>query len=52
MLDTKQAIPAMNKVVVDGVNMKKKSVKARGKSQGGIISIAMPIDASNVKLDK
>ncbi|MFA7315177.1 MAG: 50S ribosomal protein L24 [Candidatus Paceibacterota bacterium] len=44
-----KAIPTMNQVVVDGVNMKKKSVKARGKSQGGIISIAMPIDASNVK---
>ncbi len=48
-----KAIPTLNKVVVDGVNMKKKAIKARGKTaQGGIISIAMPIDVSNVKLDK
>lgn len=48
-----KAIPTLNKVVVDGVNMKKKAMKARGKAtQGGIISIAMPIDVSNVKLDK
>ena len=48
-----KAIPTLNKVVVDGVNMKKKAVKARGKAtQGGIVSVAMPVDVSNVKLDK
>ncbi len=48
-----KSFPTIGKVIVDGVNMKKKAVKARGKkTQGGIVSIAMPIDASNVKKNK
>lgn len=39
-----------NRVVVEGVNVAKKHVKARGKEPGGIIEIERPIDASNVML--
>lgn len=44
-----KAIPSENKVVIEGVNMRKKAHKARNsgdKSQ--ILDIAMPIHASNV----
>ena len=46
-----KAIPAENKVVVEGVNMRKKSRKAvkRGE-QSQILEMAMPINVSNVKL--
>jgi large subunit ribosomal protein L24 len=44
-----KAIPSENKVVVEGVNMKKKSMKSRKKNeQGQVVAIAMPINASNV----
>jgi large subunit ribosomal protein L24 len=44
-----KAIPSENKVVVEGVNMKKKSMKARRKNeQGQVVAIAMPINVSNV----
>lgn len=48
-----KAIPAENKVVVEGVNMRKKSRKAtkRGE-QGQILELAMPIHVSNVALQK
>ncbi len=48
-----KAIPAENKVVVEGVNVRKKSRKAtkRGE-QGQILEIAMPIHVSNVALQK
>ncbi len=40
-----------NRVVLEGLNMMKKAVKApRAGEKGGIASIAMPIHASNVKL--
>lgn len=46
-----RAIPTENKVVVEGVNMRKKSHKARGKGdQSQILEMAMPIHVSNVKL--
>ncbi len=45
-----RSIPTMNMVVVEGINMKKRSKKATKKSgQGQIIEMAMPINASNVK---
>lgn len=45
-----KSFPKENKVVVEGVNMRKKSHKARTKGdQSQILEIAMPIDASNVK---
>jgi large subunit ribosomal protein L24 len=48
-----KAIPSENKVVVEGVNMKKKSRKARSKNeQSQILELAMPIHVSNVALHK
>ncbi len=48
-----KAIPTENKVVVEGVNMRKKARKAvkRGE-QSQILEIAMPIHVSNVALQK
>lgn len=44
-----KALPKVNKVVVEGVNMKKKSMKARRKNESGqVVAIAMPINVSNV----
>ncbi len=45
-----RAIPRDNKVIVDGMNIAKKHIKARGKEKGQIVEIAMPIDVSNVAL--
>jgi large subunit ribosomal protein L24 len=45
-----KSIPSENKVVVEGVNMRKKSHKAQKRGdQSQILEIAMPIHASNVK---
>ena len=42
-----------NKVIVEGVNIKKKHQKASQGQEGGIIEIAAAIDASNIAiLDK
>lgn len=44
-----KVIPSENKVVVEGVNIRKKTRKARKQGEvGQIIDIAMPIHASNV----
>ena len=44
-----RAIPANNKVIVEGVNIAKRHQKSTSVTmQGGIIDKAMPIDASNV----
>lgn len=44
-----RAIPASNRVVVDGINVQKKHKKARSaQDTSGIIDQAGPIDASNV----
>ncbi|MFA6608476.1 MAG: 50S ribosomal protein L24 [Candidatus Paceibacterota bacterium] len=46
-----KTIRETNKVVLEGLNMMKKHTKAPNAGEkGGIVSIAMPIDASNVKL--
>lgn len=46
-----RAIPTENKVVLEGLNMAKKHIKAKkAGDKGGMIEIAMPIHASNVKL--
>jgi large subunit ribosomal protein L24 len=45
------AIPKENKVIVEGVNMRKKHQKPRrGGQQGQIIEKALPIHVSNVML--
>ena len=47
------AFPSKNLVIVEGVNIIKKHQKSRRNDQKGqIIEKAMPIDASNVKLNK
>lgn len=44
-----KAFPSLNKVVVEGVNMRKKTHKSRNKGESSqIVDIAMPINASNV----
>ena len=46
-----RALPAENKVVVEGVSVVKKAVKPNAANQqGGIVSQEAPIDASNVNL--
>jgi large subunit ribosomal protein L24 len=46
-----KAFPAENKVIIEGVNVKKRHLKGRGQSQKGqIIDKTMPIDVSNVML--
>ncbi len=46
-----RAFPKKNKVLVEGVNMAKKHVKARSKGKAGErIERAIPIDVSNVAL--
>ncbi len=46
-----KAMPALDKVVVDGINIAKKSIKSQGQGKPGqIIEKAMPIHVSNVAL--
>lgn len=48
-----QSMPKTMMVVVEGVNVKKKSRKAKkSKEQGQILEMAMPIHVSNVKIKK
>ncbi len=45
-----RAIPTENKVIVEGVNMRKKMHKAKTKGDvSQVLEIAMPINVSNVK---
>jgi len=39
-----------NRVIIEGVNMKKKHVKPQGQNQGSIVDIEAPIHASNVMI--
>jgi len=44
-------LPKKNKVVVGGLNIYKKHLKARGQNkQGGIIDIVKPVAVSNISL--
>ena len=46
-----EVIPKKNKVVVKGVNVRKKHVKPRRQGEeGGIISVECPIDSSKVNV--
>ena len=46
-----KVIPEQNRVVVEGVNLRKKTNKPSQKNpDGGIVEIYAPIDASNVML--
>jgi large subunit ribosomal protein L24 len=45
-----KAFPTLNKVVVEGINLRKKAHKSKKKGDPSqIIEIAMPIHVSNVK---
>lgn len=45
-----KSIPLLNKVVVDGVNLRKKAHRSKKKGDPSqILEIAMPIHVSNVK---
>jgi large subunit ribosomal protein L24 len=46
-----RAIPTMNKVVLEGLNMVKRHTRPKKAGEkGGIVSIPQPIHVSNVKL--
>lgn len=46
-----RAMPQVNKVIVEGMNIAKKHIRPQGQTQqGGIIDKAMPIHVSNVML--
>ena len=46
-----RSLPAVGRLVVEGVNVAKKSRRPRKQGEKGqIVSLPMPIDASNVKL--
>jgi len=46
-----KTIPELNKVVVEGINLKKKHQRPRRENEKGqLIEIASPLDASNVQI--
>ena len=46
-----KALPALGKVVVEGINMKKKHQRPRKeREKGQVFEIASPLDVSNVQL--
>jgi len=46
-----RAMPQVNKVIIEGMNIVKKHVRPQGQTrQGGVIDKAMPIDVSNTML--
>ncbi len=45
-----KALPSMNKVVLEGLNLVKKHKKATGAQKGQLVEFAAPIHVSNVKL--
>jgi large subunit ribosomal protein L24 len=48
-----KAIPAINKIVVEGINVMKKHERSRKQGQKGqVVDIAMPIDVSNAVKQK
>ena len=51
--EVKAVFPKTNKVIVEGVNVRKKHQKPNQiNPDGGIVDKEMPINASNVKLDE
>ena len=48
-----KSMPSTNQVIVEGINMKKKSRKATKQGQTNqMVSVANPVNVSNVKIDK
>ena len=51
--EVKAVFPKTNKIIVEGVNVRKKHQKPNQiNPDGGIVDKEMPINASNVKLDE
>lgn len=51
--EVKAVFPKTNKIIVEGVNVRKKHQKPNQiNPDGGIVNMECPIDASNVKLDE
>ena len=49
--NVEEALPGVNKVILDGLNVAKRDTKQPGATmQAGIIDKLMPLDASNVAL--
>ena len=49
--NVEEALPAVNKVILDNLNIAKRATKQSGSTmQAGIIDKLMPLDASNVAL--
>lgn len=45
-----KAFPTLNKVLIDGINMAKKSVKPKRRGEKGtVIDTPLPVNASNVR---
>ncbi|MBX4206284.1 50S ribosomal protein L24 [Candidatus Parcubacteria bacterium] len=47
-----RAFPKENRVLVEGINIKKVHEKGKSKGKGSIVEKAFPIHVSNVKLAK
>jgi large subunit ribosomal protein L24 len=46
-----RALPQLNKIIVEGLNIAKKHIKPQGQTrQGGVIEKAMPLQVSNTML--
>ena len=45
-----RALPSIDKVIIDGVNIAKKHIKKTRAAAGSLVEKAMPIHVSNVKL--
>lgn len=45
-----EAFPKTNRVLVDGINMRKKHEKARGSRKGQIVERSTPLHVSNVMI--
>jgi len=49
--NVEEALPSVNKVILDGLNIAKRHTKQAGSTmQAGIIDKLMPLDASNVAI--
>lgn len=45
-----RAMPSIDKVIIDGINIAKKAIKKTRSGPGSMVQVAMPIHVSNVKL--
>ena len=45
-----EVIPKTEKIIVKGVNIRKKHQRDNGQNTGGIVEFAAPLDASNVMI--